>query len=480
MKMSPSKPDGVAQQLARGDLRGRVLVDDPELRQVRADRGVEVDLALVDQLHHERARPELGDRPDLEHRVRRWPPRRWPCSARRRRRRRPRRRRGRPRPRPGRRTSRSAWAAGRRSRSSPRAGRSWCHTVRTSPCRCVRRSTQETPPGSVRSHEPLSMGFSSSVAQAVAEGEQLARAVRTRDRDRQPADRIHLAEEHPHQRLDLVGGVADRCRARSAPRGTTRRRTGCASRRRRPASRSPAGPGPAWSAPRRPRSAGRCSRRRRRRCWSRPPRGRQPAPTRPRRRSRSTIGVVPDSRTCVVAPRAASAAAIAWVVPTPQPATSTLRGPDASGSSPTSFLTSVVVRSVIACASARCCGAPMTCGAAAGSTNGSLEQPTAELVQQDPVDGLVEPLAADLAAADRVEHRAVGRGHLRRDEQLVGSGEHRLDRGHVRRIRGRGARHVKRVGDDQSVEPELVAQQAGEDLVRHRRRHPGVDRGHHT
>ena len=86
-------------------------------------------------------------------------------------------------------------------------------------------------------------------------------------------------------------------------------------------------------------------------------------------------GVVPDSRTCVVAPRAVSAVAIVWVVPTPQPATSTLRGPDVSGSSPASFLTRVVVRSVIACASARCWGAPMTCGAAAGSTNGSPKMP---------------------------------------------------------------------------------------------------------
>ena len=38
-----------------------------------------------------------------------------------------------------------------------------------------------------------------SVAQAVAEREQVAGAVRTRDRDRQPASRLHLAEEHAHQ-----------------------------------------------------------------------------------------------------------------------------------------------------------------------------------------------------------------------------------------------------------------------------------------
>ena len=72
------------------------------------------------------------------------------------------------------------------------------------------------------------------------------------------------------------------------------------------------------------------------------------------------VGVRPDSVTCVVAPRAASAFAIPWVVPTPQPATSTLRGPVASGSSPTSFLTSVVVWSVIACALARCWGLAAT------------------------------------------------------------------------------------------------------------------------
>src|SRR4051794_36859919 len=47
-----------------------------------------------------------------------------------------------------------------------------------------------------------------SVAQAVAELEQLAGAVRAGDRDRQPAGRVHLPEEHPHQRLDLVRGVA--------------------------------------------------------------------------------------------------------------------------------------------------------------------------------------------------------------------------------------------------------------------------------
>ena len=87
------------------------------------------------------------------------------------------------------------------------------------------------------------------------------------------------------------------------------------------------------------------------------------------------VGVRPDSLTCVVAPRAASAFAIPWVVPTPQPATSTLRGPAVSGSSPTSFLTSVVVWSVIACALARCWGAPMIVGAAAGSTIGSAKMP---------------------------------------------------------------------------------------------------------
>ena len=40
-----------------------------ELGQVAADGLVEVEQALVDQLHHQRCRPELGGRPDLEHRI---------------------------------------------------------------------------------------------------------------------------------------------------------------------------------------------------------------------------------------------------------------------------------------------------------------------------------------------------------------------------------------------------------------------------
>ena len=44
----------VAEQLARGDRCGRRLVREPELRQVGADRRVEVEHALVDELHDER------------------------------------------------------------------------------------------------------------------------------------------------------------------------------------------------------------------------------------------------------------------------------------------------------------------------------------------------------------------------------------------------------------------------------------------
>jgi hypothetical protein len=63
------EPGGVVQQLPHGDPLGRRLVRDPELRQVRPDRFVQADQALVHQLHHQRAGPELGDRPDLEDRV---------------------------------------------------------------------------------------------------------------------------------------------------------------------------------------------------------------------------------------------------------------------------------------------------------------------------------------------------------------------------------------------------------------------------
>jgi hypothetical protein len=60
---------GVVEQVTGRDDRGGRLVGDAELGEVGADRHVEVDQSLVDQLHHQRARPELGDRPDLEHRV---------------------------------------------------------------------------------------------------------------------------------------------------------------------------------------------------------------------------------------------------------------------------------------------------------------------------------------------------------------------------------------------------------------------------
>ena len=61
----------VGQQLPHRDLLGRRLVGQVEVGQVAADRLLQLDPALVDQLHHQRARPELGDRADLEDGVRR-------------------------------------------------------------------------------------------------------------------------------------------------------------------------------------------------------------------------------------------------------------------------------------------------------------------------------------------------------------------------------------------------------------------------
>ena len=59
----------VAQQLPDRD-RGRGgLVGEPELRHVPPHRRVKVEPALVDELHHQRGRPDLGDRADLEDRV---------------------------------------------------------------------------------------------------------------------------------------------------------------------------------------------------------------------------------------------------------------------------------------------------------------------------------------------------------------------------------------------------------------------------
>ena len=65
---APAPPSSA--ELSRS-IRSRRWTSVPELRQVRADRNVEVDLALVDQLQHQGAGPELGDRADLEERVRR-------------------------------------------------------------------------------------------------------------------------------------------------------------------------------------------------------------------------------------------------------------------------------------------------------------------------------------------------------------------------------------------------------------------------
>lgn len=60
----------MVEQLPYGDPFGRQVVGDAELRQVAAYRPVEVDGALIDQLHDQSAGPELGHRPDLEDRIR--------------------------------------------------------------------------------------------------------------------------------------------------------------------------------------------------------------------------------------------------------------------------------------------------------------------------------------------------------------------------------------------------------------------------
>jgi hypothetical protein len=63
------KSRSVAEQLARRHRRARCLVGDVELRQILTQRPVQIQQSLVGQLLHQRRRPHLGDRPDLEHRV---------------------------------------------------------------------------------------------------------------------------------------------------------------------------------------------------------------------------------------------------------------------------------------------------------------------------------------------------------------------------------------------------------------------------
>src|SRR5690606_25571103 len=53
----------------RRDLRGSAFVGHAELGQVVAQGRVEVEQAVVDELHDEGGGPDLGDRSDLEHAV---------------------------------------------------------------------------------------------------------------------------------------------------------------------------------------------------------------------------------------------------------------------------------------------------------------------------------------------------------------------------------------------------------------------------
>nr|WP_234359259.1 hypothetical protein [Plantactinospora sp. BC1] len=62
-------PAGVREQVPHGHPLGHLRIGQPQLRQDGADRSVEIEPALVDQLHHHGRRPHLGDRADLEHRV---------------------------------------------------------------------------------------------------------------------------------------------------------------------------------------------------------------------------------------------------------------------------------------------------------------------------------------------------------------------------------------------------------------------------
>jgi hypothetical protein len=59
----------VRQKVARGETSGGHAIAEGELREVVADRRIEVKLALVGKLLHKRRRPQLRDRADLEQRI---------------------------------------------------------------------------------------------------------------------------------------------------------------------------------------------------------------------------------------------------------------------------------------------------------------------------------------------------------------------------------------------------------------------------
>jgi hypothetical protein len=60
---------GVGEQVPHGHLLGGPAIRERELGQHVADRGIQVEPALLDQLHHQRGGEHLGDRADLEQRV---------------------------------------------------------------------------------------------------------------------------------------------------------------------------------------------------------------------------------------------------------------------------------------------------------------------------------------------------------------------------------------------------------------------------
>ena len=64
-------PARVRQQVPHRHLLRHLGVGEPELGKHVDDRRVEIELPLVDELHHDRRSPHLGHRADLEHGVRR-------------------------------------------------------------------------------------------------------------------------------------------------------------------------------------------------------------------------------------------------------------------------------------------------------------------------------------------------------------------------------------------------------------------------
>ncbi len=56
--------------MVQGEIRPRIEIGQRKFRHIGRDRGIEIELALVDQLHHHRSGEDLGDRADLEDRVR--------------------------------------------------------------------------------------------------------------------------------------------------------------------------------------------------------------------------------------------------------------------------------------------------------------------------------------------------------------------------------------------------------------------------